>query len=379
MPISNCRVCGQKFYDEPLLVYKNMPRAAQYLPTAEELSTDKGIDLEVCQCSGCGLVQLSNDPVSYYREVIRASSVSEEMRSFRHTQFSEFVEKYDLKGKKIVEIGCGRGEYLAILSEFEVNAYGLEYSAKSVEACVKKGLKVFEGYIESKTTVVDGNPFDAFILINFLEHLPDPVSFLNGIAINLSDDGMGLIEVPNFEMNHRTNQFTEFVADHLIYYTPETLVTVLSSGGFEILEMRDVWHENSICTIVKKRKRLDLSNFRNCQMRLKRDIEDFFQRHAQCSNRVAVWGAGHSSLSIIAMMNIADKVEYVIDSAEFKQNKYTPVTHIKIVPPEYLNIEPVDTVLIIAGGYSLEIINRLKSDYTNLDIVWLNNIQLIEV
>ena len=142
MKNKKCRVCGNKFFDKPLLRYENMPRAAQFLPDADSLENDRGVDLEVCQCSGCGLVQLSNEPVSYYKDVIRAAAFSEEMKEFRINQFGNFVQKYYLKGKKIVEIGCGSGEYLSIMQQFGVYAYGLEYSNESVRHCVKNGLKV---------------------------------------------------------------------------------------------------------------------------------------------------------------------------------------------------------------------------------------------
>ena len=73
MPVSQCRLCGRAFLGKPLLRYENMPQAAQFLPDADALANERGVALEVRQCSGCGLVQLSNDPVPYYREVIRAA------------------------------------------------------------------------------------------------------------------------------------------------------------------------------------------------------------------------------------------------------------------------------------------------------------------
>ena len=174
MTINKCRVCNHKFFEEPLLRYENMPKAAQFLPDAESLESDKGVALEVCQCSGCGLVQLSNDPVSYYKEVIRAAAISEEMADFRRKQFESFVQKYSLKGGKIIEIGCGRGEYLSIMQQVVVDAYRLEHLEGSVMQCVKNGLKVSKGFIESNTNRLNDAPFDAFFILNFLEHLPAP-------------------------------------------------------------------------------------------------------------------------------------------------------------------------------------------------------------
>ena len=132
MAINTCRVCGRKFFDEPLLRYANMPKAAQNFPDAATLSSEIGVDLDVCQCAGCGLVQLSNEPVPYYREVIRAAAVSKVIKDFKTRQFSNFLQKYSLHGRKIIEIGCGRGEFLSLLSPFDVKAYGLEYSESAV-------------------------------------------------------------------------------------------------------------------------------------------------------------------------------------------------------------------------------------------------------
>ena len=87
-----CRVCHNRL--KHLLTYENMPKAAQNFPDKDSLHKDKGIDLEVCQCTGCGLVQLSNEPVSYYKDVIRAAAFSEEMKVFRLTQFDNFIKKY---------------------------------------------------------------------------------------------------------------------------------------------------------------------------------------------------------------------------------------------------------------------------------------------
>ena len=68
-----------------------MPSAAQHLPDVNNLKDDESVTLEVFQCSGCGLVQLSNKPVDYYREVIRAAGISNEMKQFRNKQFRNFI------------------------------------------------------------------------------------------------------------------------------------------------------------------------------------------------------------------------------------------------------------------------------------------------
>lgn len=361
MSINECRVCGGRFFKDPLLRYENMPKAAQFLPDKDGLKSDKGVILKICQCSGCGLVQLSNDPVPYYKEVIRAAGFSEEMKEFRIKQFSKFIKKYSLKRKRVIEIGCGRGEYLSIMKQCGADAYGLEYAAESVAECVKSGLNVSRGFIERSNYSLKHAPFDAFFMLSFLEHLPDPNSALRGLNNNLADGAIGLIEVPNFDMILRKKLFSEFICDHLFYFTRETLSAILELNGFEIIGCDEVWQDYLISVVVKKRKKLDIVHFYKHQAQLKKEIKGYIRRFKD--KKVAIWGAGHQALAIISLMNIAGKIRYVVDSAVFKQNKYTPATHIPIVHPDVLNSDPVDAVIIMAGGYSDEVVKIIQTKY----------------
>ncbi len=369
MSINKCRVCGNRFFKEPLLRYENMPKSAQFLPDTKSLKSDQGVDLGIYQCCGCGLVQLNSRPVPYYRQVIRAVGVSGEMKDFRSRQFSSFLRRFSLKKKKVIEIGCGSGEYLSIMKQSGADAYGLEYSDKSVERCVRMDLKVSQGFIQRGTGKIKHAPFNAFFILNFLEHLPDPNSTLSGIYNNLTDGGVGIVEVPNLDMILREKLFSEFMRDHLLYFTKETLSTTLRLNGFEIIDCNETWHDYIISTVVKKRGKLDITPFYKHQERLKKEIEKYIGRFKD--RGVAIWGAGHQALAIISLMNLSGKIKYVIDSAAFKQGKYAPATHLRIVAPETLAKEPVDAVIIMAASYSDEVSRVLGDKFsrnTNLNI-----------
>ncbi|MEQ8187128.1 MAG: methyltransferase domain-containing protein [Candidatus Eremiobacterota bacterium] len=357
MSVKKCRICNRIFFEEPLLQYRNMPGAAQFLPDESSLAHDKGIDMEVYQCSGCGLVQLSNEPVPYYKEVIRAAAFSEEMKNFRRKQFKDFIKKFSVR--KIVEIGCGHGEYLSLMKETGVDAYGIEYSEEAVKYCIKNGLMVSKGFIDDSNYRLDYAPFDAFFILNFLEHLPEPNSTLRGIYNNLSDGATGLVEVPNFDMILRKKLFSEFICDHLFYFTMETLNTTLCLNGFEVIQCNEEWYDYIISATVRKRSKTFLSDFDKHQKKLKEHIEEYIRPF----DKVAVWGAGHQALAVISLTELAGKIKYVIDSAPFKQGKYTPATHIPIVPPELLNSDPVDAIIVMAASYSDEVAKIIRQKF----------------
>jgi len=356
-----CRVCGHILGAKAMLSFKNMPKSAQNFPDAGSISKDRGERLDVFVCPGCGLAQLTVLPVPYYREVIRAAAFSEEMRAFREKQFGSFVKKYRLKGKKVLELGCGRGEYLSIMKRQGVKAFGLEYSRPAVEYCRSFGLRVERGYLSTGSKSIKHSPFDAFYIMNFLEHFPDPKSSLESMRDNLRDGGIGLIEVPNFDMIVKKQLFSEFIKDHLLYFTKDTLDIALKLSGFEVLESKVIWHDYIISAVVRKREQPALESFYGSLQNIRKELSAFLGKYKK--GTIAVWGASHQALAVMALAELKGKICYVVDSAPFKQGKYTTATHIPIVSPDLLDLRPVNAIIIMAASYSDEVARIIKKKH----------------
>ena len=270
------------------------------------------------------------------------------------------MNEYGLSGKKIIEIGSGYGEYLELAMLSGADVYGLEHDQHAVKTAVNNGLKMKEGYIENNAVEIEEAPYDGFFCLNFLEHIPNPADFLQGIAKNLSDEGVGLVEVPNFDMMLDKSLYSEFIQDHLSYFTSDTLVNLLGNNGFEVVSIKEIWYKYILSAEVKKRKKTNVDAMSERLIFLKQKVHSYLE---SCKNRgikVASWGAGHQALANLSLLNMADDIEYVIDSAKFKQNKLTPATHINIVAPEILDKSDVGAIIIMAGGYSQEISSFLK-------------------
>jgi SAM-dependent methyltransferase len=377
---ANCKACSRELIRTPILRFENMPGVAQNFPDAQTLASDRGVDLEVFQCSGCGLVQLDMEPVPYFRDVIRAAGFSPDMGKFRRSQFTEFLKKYSLSNRKIIEIGCGRGEYASLMQECGGSVYGLEHSAESVAECMKKGLRVTQGFLDDRQQKIPGGPFDAFFVLNFLEHIPDLSSFLQGIAHNLSEGAVGLVEVPNFDMILRDQMFCEFMTDHLYYFTKESLRTVLSLNGFEVIECGEVWHSYILSAVVKKRARVNLQDFDGQRKKLEQDLQEYVGRFPPLS--VATWGAGHQALATLSLSKLQGKIKYVVDSAPFKQGKFTPATHLPIVSPDAMMADKdLAAIIVMGASYSDEIVRDLQSKYkkkVSIAVLRSNHLETIE-
>jgi len=358
-----CGVCGQALFARPLLSQYNMPAAAQGLPTQEQLSHDKGGQLHLFQCTGCGLVQLDAPPVPYWRDVIRAAGISAEMRQFRLKQFGDWLAEHQLMGRKVLEVGCGQGEYLTVLGHAGADAYGIEHKPESVQVCLSRGLKVEQLFLDDQSSNAQHGPFDAFVILNFLEHIPQAHMTLRAISAQLNDGAVGLVEVPNLDMIIEGRLFAEFIPDHLYYFTRKSLINLLEANGFDTLACEPVWNNYVLSATVRKRVPVDLSALHTSQLALKHSFHTFLSQFE--AQRVAIWGAGHQSLALLSLMDIALHIRFVVDSAPFKQGRFTPVTHIPIVAPEALDSDGVQAIIVLAASYSNEVIRTLKERHGN--------------
>ena len=398
-----CIACGHAL--SPLMTLDDMPASAQNIPAASELAEDHPLSLTLCQCPSCGLVQFDTEPVDYYRDVIRAGGGTRTMTRLRHEEYARLLtamQEHHIHGRRIVEVGCGRGEFLrmwqnlaedpegaaALARDQErdplsgqpnaapLHLVGLEHKPSLVEeanAVADKKYRVYEGFATGDVRYPEG-PFDAFVQFNFLEHQPDPCDMLRNIGRNLKPQALGLITVPSFEYILRYNGYYELLRDHIANYTEFTLQKLLQDCGFELLSM-DLVNRDTIEAIVRKAdpdelselhysgRLIDVSALRDSYDRLSASVNAHIDHLSESRRTMAIWGASHQGFTLAATTKLGGRVEYIIDSAPFKQGRFSPASHIPIVAPDYAVAHPVDEILIVAPGYTDEIASIIRERF----------------
>ena len=398
-----CIACGHAL--SPLMTLDDMPASAQNIPAASELAEDHPLSLTLCQCPSCGLVQFDTEPVDYYRDVIRAGGGTRTMTRLRHEEYARLLtamQEHHIHGRRIVEVGCGRGEFLrmwqnlaedpegaaALARDQErdplsgqpnaapLHLVGLEHKPSLVEeanAVADKKYRVYEGFATGDVRYPEG-PFDAFVQFNFLEHQPDPCDMLRNIGRNLKPQALGLITVPSFEYILRYNGYYELLRDHIANYTEFTLQKLLQDCGFELLRM-DLVNRDTIEAIVRKAdpdelselhysgRLIDVSALRDSYDRLSASVNAHIDHLSESHRTMAIWGASHQGFTLAATTKLGGRVEYIIDSAPFKQGRFSPASHIPIVAPDYAVAHPVDEILIVAPGYTDEIAGIIRERF----------------
>lgn len=377
--IGTCISCGSDITSSStVLRMENMPAGAQKLPSSSELKEDRGIELILVQCPCCGLAQITCPPVEYYRRVIRAGNISTTTAKLRLRQYRILMDLFKLEGKRIIEIGCGKGDFLKLWSEFNVIPYGIEDDPQLVCIARNEGLNVYRDFAGERNHQLPGAPYDAFVQFNFLEHQPEPNNMLKSIYNNIVDGGGGVITLPSLEYILEKGRGYELVRDHLAYYTMSTACSLLERNGFKVLRSGFLT-EDTLEFYVVKSGCLDFSKMKKNLATTREDLEQFVERIAISGERLAVWGASHQSLTALAMLSRPERISYIIDSADFKQGKFSPASHIQIVSKDYFFGHPVDAILIMAPGYVEEISSIIRSEYPiNVKIYALRN-EKIEV
>jgi len=358
-----CRICGARLAGNPALCFPEAPTAQGFLDLPEDIADSQ--DLGIYQCAFCGTVQHTLQPVSYYKDVIRAVAFSEEMGAFRRGQLSRWIADSGLREKNILEVGAGQGEYMTLLKEAGAGSvFGLENGDSNLEAAKRAGHRVERGYLTDSFENPFDLGFDGFCIFSFMEHWPNINASLRSLHSMLTTGAVGLIEVPNFDHILETKLYFEFTPDHIFYFTSDTLRRVLELNGFEVLEIESIWHNYILSATVRRRQLTDFSIFESQQKRVVTDILTFLSGSPR--GKCAVWGAGHQALSVISLSGLAAHIAFVVDSATFKQGRYTPGSKIHIRPPSALSECDIETVLVMAAAYSDEVAAELLRSFPQI-------------
>ncbi len=360
-----CRLCSGKHLTT-LAIMSGMPKAAQWMPTREQIRKDRPIDLKICQCQDCELVQIDGDPVSYFKEVITTQAVSAKARSALKTELQSFARASEqFGGSRALEIGSAKGGFLPVLEELGFDAVGLEYGPENVKSANSDNKKTYRGYLLDLTAEEFEalGKYDLIIINNFLEHQPRIRKFLRRSRRLLTDQGAIYISVPSLNRIEAASCMHEFVPDHLVYFTEDTLKRAIETTGLVCVDSYTKNMSNDIVAVAKKRHEKNYADMESQFRALTCKVAKFIRERRSEGHRIAIWGAGHRALSLMALAQLQE-ITFVVDSAEFKQGKFTPILHKEIIPPEEINKKGVTLILLMLPGNLNEIVyENLKNQF----------------
>lgn len=146
------------------------------------------------------------------------------------------VKKYS-EGNKILDVGCGTGEFLYEMKSHRWSISGVEPSSVARQSSKEKtGVEIFKSLKD-----ITANNFNAITLWHVLEHLPDPNQALKTIYNLLNQSGTIFIAVPNLQ-SYDASYYQSFwagydVPRHLWHFDKNTMEKLLKKNGLELVKI----------------------------------------------------------------------------------------------------------------------------------------------
>jgi 2-polyprenyl-3-methyl-5-hydroxy-6-metoxy-1,4-benzoquinol methylase len=209
------------------------------------------------ECTSCGLIYITprlKEINSIYTDD-KTSSPSEYYRYAQQTDLKVFkrrvksLEKYTEKDS-IIDIGCSTGNFLeAARSEGWQKFHGIEPNEKAAIECRKKGFEVTNAFLDESILGADNRRFSAAYLGDVIEHVPDPVRFINLASDFLEPGGVLLIVTPNIgSVIAKLLQIKPL--EHILYFNKKSLEYLLRKCNLDIQLISTTTREHSLKALV---------------------------------------------------------------------------------------------------------------------------------
>jgi 2-polyprenyl-3-methyl-5-hydroxy-6-metoxy-1,4-benzoquinol methylase len=266
-PISQCQDCGFKFTN---------PR-----PAAEEIgayyesedyishsNTSKGFINQLYQLARKYTIYQKVNLVK--REILRLKKgVGLPVLDAIKTNASPSAEAsvnnltYDNSKIKILDIGCGTGEFLKSCKETGFDSIGVEPSQKARSFAIQTyNLKVKE---EKEISSLEKESFDAITMWHVLEHVPNLNERINQVFSLLKKDGVFIVAVPNLESKD-AKEYGKYwaaydVPRHLYHFSFSTIEKLMDKHNFVLYKTLPMFLDSFYVSLLSEKYKTGSVNY----------------------------------------------------------------------------------------------------------------------
>jgi hypothetical protein len=360
--------------------------------TAEQLDEPEAtFPLHLIVCTDCWLAQIPPliDPDDTFTEYAYFSSFSTSWVEHAKRFVDSSVERLGLGEKSfVVEVASNDGYLLKHVVGHGIRCLGVEPSVNVGQAARDAGVPTLTAFLSEETGLrvrEEHGPADLVAANNVYAHIPDVIGFTKGLRALVADDGWVSIEVQHLLTLIEKNQYDTIYHEHFQYYTVESARRALATGGLTVVDVELVpTHGGSIrlwarpdavagepserMTDVLEREKAaglhELSGYTEFAERVTRvrlDLLKFLIEARNDGKTVVGYGAPGKGNTLLNHCGIrTDLLQYTVDRNPYKHGRFTPGTRIPVLPPERIEADRPDYVLVLPWNLREELTEQLS-------------------
>lgn len=373
-----CLLCG----GGPLLPVLSIPGVpalcnALYGDAALARRAPRGpVDLRICpSCGGARNVAFDPALVTYSAEYENSLHFSPSFQSFAVGLAERLAAAYGLAGGTVLEIGCGKGEFLGLLCEV-AGCTGVGY-----DPTYEGGAADGPFTVERTTFPTAPGQLSAGLVVcrHVLEHLDDPRAVLTTLRTALGEGSTtpAYFEVPDGSYMFAAPALWDVIYEHPWYYTAPALRHLFGSCGFAVTATSPTFGGQYLSVDVRAAAGgtapavpgHEVVAVVDAATRFGRSFDDAvarwsdeLSRRAAAGQPVVLWGAGSKGVTFLNVVpEAAGDVVAAIDVNPRKHGRYVAGSGHRIIgPAELAGVDPA-VVVVMNPMYRDEIAGQLEA------------------
>ena len=381
--IAACPVCGDGA-SELLLELPAVPVNCSALHhSAADASAAPTGAFRLVLCPACGYVR--NDAfdagaLTYDAAYENALDFSPSFRAYLSDLAAELIDRHDLHGRTIVEMGCGQGSFLgALCAGGENRGYGYDPSFRPGDLELPASVEIATELFVPAVVPVRG---DLYCARHVLEHIPNPLRFLEGLRPAVAERGAALyLEVPAGEAVFGGDATFDLVYPHVSYFSAPALAGLLGRAGFAVdridrrfggqyLSVEAHAGDGPAPPVAAEAVAAFVAEARGAAAQLDRRLvaaRRALDAAAAHGRQTALWGAGAKGVAFLALLD--RPVDAVVDINPRKRGSYLPGSGVVVDAPEALAARRPEVVFVLNPMYREEISAMLAAQSISAEVV----------